>query len=269
MSYNTSDAQRLLEARIDDYMRQSDRGELVCGNFLTPAEKAYAEIAIRSRRASDRVFFFGGYNGAERKRIFFIPTYLSDLDGGAEEKARTYCADELSAAICALKIKGSGYRSLSHRDYLGSILALGIERREIGDVVVVGEYEAIVFCTDKIRDYLLTGLDKIATDKVKVELFDLPDDFEVKKSTVKISDTVASPRFDCVVGALTNLSREKAQNLINSGLCEIDHLPEIRVDRQIEAGAIISVRGYGKFTVNSFDGETRRGRIRMSAEKYI
>ena len=105
MSYNTNDAQKLLEARIDDCLRQSDRGELVCGNFLTPAEKAYSEIAVRLRRAGERVFFFGGYDGAERKRIFFVPSYLSELDGSAEEKARTYCVDELSAAICTLKIK--------------------------------------------------------------------------------------------------------------------------------------------------------------------
>ena len=72
MSFNTSDAQRLLEARIDDGLRQADRGELVCGNFLSPAERAYAEIVARSKRAYDRVFFFGGYNEAERKRIFFL-----------------------------------------------------------------------------------------------------------------------------------------------------------------------------------------------------
>ena len=269
MSYNANDAQKLLEARIDDGLRQSERGELVCGNFLTPAEKAYAEIIVRTKRACDRVFFFGGYVEAERKRIFFMPSYLSELDGDIEEKARLYCADEFSSAICALKIKGSGYRNLSHRDYLGSILSLGIERREIGDIVVTGECAAIVFCTDKIRDYLVTSLDKIATDKVKVEIYELPDDFKVARNTVRISDTVASPRFDCVVGALTNLSREKAQNLINSGLCEVDHLPELRVDRQIDAGVVISVRGYGKFSVVSFDGETRRGRIRMSAEKYV
>ena len=269
MSFNTSDAQRLLEARIDDGLRQSDRGELVCGNFLSPAERAYAEIVARSKRAYDRVFCFGGYNESERKRIFFLPSYLADFDGEVAEKVRLYCADEFSSAICALKIRGSGYRELSHRDYLGSILSLGIERREIGDIVVIGECEAIVFCTDRIRDYLITSLDKIATDKVKVDLFSLPDDFKVEKNTVRINDTVASPRFDCVVGALTNLSREKAQNLINSGLCEVDHLPELRVDRQIDAGATISVRGYGKFSVISFDGETRRGRIRMSAEKYV
>ncbi len=269
MSYISDDAQKLLAARIDDYLRQAERGELVCGNFLTPTEIAEAKIVLRDRRSRDRAFFYGGYEGAERRRVIFIPSYLDDLDGDAEEKARIYCADEFSLAICSLGIKGSGFRNLSHRDYLGSILSLGIERREIGDIVVLDEHEAIVFCTDKIRDYLLTSLERIAADKVTVSEYSIPEDFAVEKKTVRISDTVASPRFDCVVGALLKLSREKAQNLINSGLCEIDHLPEMRVDRQIDAGAVISVRGYGKFSVVSFDGETRRGRIRMSAEKYV
>ena len=269
MSYISDDAQKLLAARIDDHLRQAERGELECGNFLTPAEAAEAKIILRERRAADRVFFFGGYKDAERRRMIFIPSYLADLDGDAEEKAGLYCADELALAVCSLMIKGSGFRNLSHRDYLGSLLALGIERREIGDIVVLDEHEAIVFCTDKIRDYLLTSLERIATDRVTVSKYSIPEDFAVEKKTVKITDTVASPRFDCVIGALLNLSREKAQNLINSGLCEVDHLPEIRVDRQIEAGAVISARGYGKFSVISFDGETRRGRIRMSAEKYV
>ena len=269
MSYISDGAQKLLAARIDDYLRQSERGELVCGNFLTPAEIAEANLVLRERRAIDRAFFFGGYAGAERRRVIFIPRYLSELDGDAEEKAQMYCADELADAVCILRIKGSGFRNLTHRDYLGSVLSLGIERREIGDIVVLGEHEAIIFCTDKICDYLLTSLERIATDKVNVSECVLPDNFAVEKKTVKISDTIASPRFDCIVGALLNLSREKAQNLINAGLCEIDHLPEIRVDRQIDAGAIISVRGYGKFSVVSFDGETKRGRIRMSAEKYV
>lgn len=269
MNFNTGDAQRLLEARIDDHLRQADRGELVCGNFLTPSEKAYADIVLRSRRAADRVFFFGGYSAAERCRICVLPSYLSDMEGEPCEKATLYCADELERCVVAVKIKGSGYRTLSHRDYLGSVLSLGIERSSVGDIVALSEHEAIVFCTEKMRDYLLSSLERVAADKVSVEDFSVPEDFSVEKKTQAISDTVASPRFDCVVGALTNLAREKAQNLISSGMCEIDHLPEIRVDRQIEAGATISVRGYGKFRVRSFDGETRRGRIRMSAEKFI
>ena len=209
MNNNISDAQKLLEARIDDSLRQSDRGELVCGNFLTPADRAYAEIVLRARRASDRAFFFGGYSGAERTRIFFIPSYLTDLDGSAEEKARTYCNEEFSSSICSIIIKGSGYRNLSHRDYLGSILSLGIERREIGDIVVTGEYEAIVFSTDRICNYLITNLEKIATDKVKVKIFDLPEDFKVQKNTVRINDTVASQRHNTYMNMLHNKCHAK------------------------------------------------------------
>ncbi len=269
MNFNLDDAQRLLEARIDDWLRQSDRGELVCGNFLTPAEIAVARNILHSKRAQDRAFFFGGYSGAERRRMVFVPAFLSDFDGDAEEKARAYCADELSSCVCPITIKGSGFRQLSHRDYLGSILSLGIERSSIGDIAMICDCEAIVFCTDKIRDYLTGSLDRIATDKVSVRGCVLPEDFSVEKKTAPISDTVASKRFDCIVGALTNLSREKSQNLINSGMCEVDYLPELRVDRQIEKGAVISVRGYGKFFIKAFDGETKRGRIRLLAEKYI
>ena len=269
MNFNFDDAQKLLEARIDDLLRQSDRGELVCGNFLTPAEIAVARIALQAKRAQDRVFFFGGYSGAERRRMVFIPSFLADFDGDVEEKARTYCADAVSSCICPIIIKGSGFRQLSHRDYLGSILALGIERSSIGDIAIIGDFEAIVFCTDKIRDYLLCSLERIASDKVSVGEYILPEDFSIEKRTVPINDTVASKRFDCIVGALTNLSREKSQNLINSGVCEVDYLPEMRVDRQIDEGMVISVRGYGKFYVKAFDGETKRGRIRLLAEKYV
>ena len=269
MNFNFDDAQRLLEARIDDLLRQSDRGELVCGNFLTPAEIAIAKVILQAKRAQDRVFFFGGYSGAERRRMVFIPSFLSDFDGDAEEKARVYCADDFLSCVCPILIKGSGFRALSHRDYLGSILSLGIERSSIGDIAMIGDFEAVVFCTDKIRDYLLISLERIASDKVTVSEYVLPEGFAVEKRTAPISDTVASRRFDCIVGALTNLSREKSQNLINSGVCEVDHLPEMRVDRQIDEGMVISVRGYGKYFIKAFDGETKRGRIRLLAEKYI
>ena len=269
MNLNFDDAQRLLYARIDDWLRQSERGGLVCGNFLTPAEIAIAKIILQTRRVQDRAFFFGGYSGAERRRIIFIPAFLADFDGDAEEKARIYCADELSSCVCSIIIKGSGFRRLSHRDYLGSMLSLGIERSSIGDIAIIDDSEAIVFCTDKIRDYLLVSLERIASDKVSVNEYILPDGFSIEKKTVPISDTVASKRLDCIVGALTNLSREKSQNLINSGMCEVDYLPELRVDRQIDEGAVISVRGYGKFFIKAFDGETKRGRIRLSAAKYV
>ena len=269
MNTNMNDAQKLLASRAEDYLRLSDRGELVCGNFLTPSEAAYTLTVFKELRALDRVFLFGGYKDSERKRVFVIPSFLSDFDGSAEDKAREYFPEELSNAVKAIKIQGSGFRELSHRDYLGSVLSLGIERCSVGDIVVTDEHCAIVFCTEKIFDYLLSGIDRIASDKVTVSEFTPDEDFAVKKEYLPIRDTVASNRLDCVVGALTNLSREKAQTLIRSGLCEVNYLIEQRVDAVIKVPCVVTLRGYGKHNVLEFDGETKRGRLRLIAQKYV
>ncbi len=269
MQLNTNDAQKLLASRVEDILRLSDRGELVCGNFLTPHEAAYVLTVARALRSGDRILLFGGYPDAERKRLIALPSFVSELDGSVEENARTYFPDEMSRAVRAIKIQGSGYRELSHRDYLGSILALGIERPALGDILVQDEHSAVVFCTDKIFDYLMSGIDRIASDKVNVCEFVPDEDFGAKREFLPIRDTVASKRLDCVVGALTNLSREKAQALIRTGLCEVNYLTQQRVDAEVKVPCVISARGYGKFNVLSFDGETKRGRLRLVAQKYV
>lgn len=269
MNLNITDARKLLASRAEDYLRQADRGELACGNFLTPSEAAYIAVRMRELGASDRYFLFGGYGEAERKRIFVLPSFLSDIDGEPEEKARTYFSEDLEGSIRALKIQGSGYRALSHRDYLGSLLALGIERSAIGDIAVVDEHSAVVFCTDKIFDFLIAGIDRVASDKVTASEYSRIAELEVKRDFLPLTDTVASNRLDCIVGALTGLSRERAQDAIKSGLCEVDHLPEQRCDVALNIPSTVTVRGYGKYDLLSFDGETRKGRLRITARKYV
>ncbi len=262
-------AQKLLKSRLEDHLRQAERGELVCGNFLSCAEAAYCLSVAITLRARDRIFLWGGFDDAERKRLFVLPSFVSDMDGTPEDKSRCLFSDEMSVAIKALKIKGSGYRPLGHRDYLGTVLSLGVERHAVGDIVILNDFEAIIFCTDKILDFLLSNIDRVASDKVSVSEFIPDDSFCVKRDFQQIRDTVASNRFDCVVGALTNVSREKAQELIKSERCEIDHCLETKCAATVTAPCVISIRGHGRFDVLSFDGETRRGRLRLSAQKYI
>lgn len=269
MKLNITDAQKLLASRAEDYLRTADRGELVCGNFLTPSEAAYVAVCMKELGAQDRFFLFGGYKEAERMRLFVLPSFLSDIDGESEKKARAYFPDDLSNSIKAVKIQGSGYRTLSHRDYLGSLLALGIERTSLGDIAVLDDHSAVLFCTDKIFDFLLASIDRVASDKVTASEYANISELEVKREYLPISDTVASNRLDCIIGALTNLSREKAQTAIKSGLCEVNYLPEDRCDLSLSIPSTISVRGYGKYDVLSFDGETKKGRLRMTARKYV
>ena len=269
MNHSISEAQKLLAARFEDLITRAERGELAQGCFLSPADAAFVKRLARERGVDGRLALTGGYADAERRVPIIIPEYATGYGDGAEEIVRDFFSDEISGEIRAVRVKGSGYRSLSHRDYLGSVLALGIERDRIGDIVILDDFNAVIICAGSVFDFLLTSIDRIASDKVKVSEFDDLAGLIAKREFLPISDTVASERFDCTVAALTNLAREKAQALIKGGLCELDYAVEERCDREIVPPCTISVRGYGKFDILAFDGETRRGRLRLVARKYV
>lgn len=262
-------ANDMLLKRICDFANASNKGELSVSAFLSPAESALAKRYLFEQKLNQRYILYGGYSEAERRVLFVLPSYTADFDGSAEEKLQTFFPDEYKSAVHALKIQGSGYRALSHRDYLGSLLSLGLERDVLGDVVVTDEYSAVVFCSEKISEFIKMSLEKVASDAVKVTDFCVGEDFSPQKKTEPVNGTVASARLDCVVSALTGLSREKAQEIIKKELCQLNYITETRCDAQIETPCILSVRGYGKYSVLELDGLTKRGRIRMSAQKYI
>ena len=272
------DAIRALYARLDDLARAAERGELAATDFLTPRERKYAEGYLSSRIREGTACMMGGYGDAERVRAVLLPDYVAGLvpedDGGdVEDTLRETGFSELADGVrditVALKIVGSGYRELTHRDYLGSVLGLGLERDAVGDIQVVDGHNAYLIAKGEIADFLLRDLVKVASDTVKVT--PLPDGEAVPicRRTLAITDTVASERLDCVVAALANLSRDKAQTAVRSGLVELDYEPAEDCDEIVTTPAVISIRGIGKFNVVAFDGETRKGRIRLRAEKYI
>ena len=260
---------RELEARIEDYIRKTERGELQISSFLTPMQICFAREILKYRGILSRAVFCGGYGSAERARLFILPAFVEGLDGDAREKLADYFPDEYRDAVKCIKIQGSGFKVLSHRDYMGSILGMGIERDAIGDIALTDDFSAVVFCTDSIAKFILSELDKISTDKVKTFEFTPEDGFDGGRRYQRISDTVASERFDCVVASLCNLSREKAQGAVRSGLCTLDYIPEEECSREVCEGSVISVRGYGKFIVRSISDPTKKGRIRLLADKYV
>ncbi len=269
MSMILTDAQRLLLSRFSDGLARAGRGELVSGAFLSPSDRALLERTAKEQGVLDCLVFFGGYPDAERCRLFILPAYLADFEGTAAEKLQEHFAEELEEAICPLLICGSGYRALSHRDHLGSILSLGLERDALGDIVLLDDHSAVIFCGKRIGTFLSQTLERVANDKVTLSAFTVDRHFAPKQTTQKITDTVASDRLDCIVAALTNLSREKAQALIRTGLCQVNYLPEDRTDLSLTPPTVLTIRGFGKFNLLSFDGETKKGRLRMSAEKFI
>ncbi len=285
MKYTKDPEILALYARLDDLSRLAERGELAITAFLTPRECLYATSFCEGRVREGVAFMWGGFpleEGAappERRRMVMLPDYVAGLlspEGlttdpiaALVEAGLGDLASIVSASVCILSVQGSGFRNLSHRDYLGSILGLGLERDVIGDIFVADEHSAYLACKGEIEDFLADNLTHVSADTVRVTRTPMGFVPPVERKRQPIRDTVASARLDCVVAALTNLSREKAQMAVRSGLVELNYETVDACDTTVEPPCVLSVRGVGKFSVLSFDGETKKGRMRLVAEKYI
>ncbi len=260
-----------LSARLGDLFFESRRGYITFSSFLDPSEVFFTKSYITHLGAKGLCFLYGGYKDAERKCAFFLPEFYSDLIDDIEDFDGTtsILESELAEAIKALRIKGSGYRTLSHRDFLGAILNLGIERSAIGDLCITDDNTCVIFATASVTALILNGCERIGSDKVKIEEIPLSKSFNFEKKTKQISDTVASDRLDCVVSALASESRERSKQLILSGFVECNYSPCERTDLRISEGDTITIRGTGKFIIVSITEETKKGRIKLAAKKYI
>lgn len=258
-----------LRSRIDDLIGASERGELQISSFLTPMQRSFAEDILKWRGVLKRSLFCGGYSTCERARLIIMPSFVEAQDGDADELCKMFFSDEYRLAVRGLRIQGSGYRSLTHKDHLGSILSLGIERNAIGDVVLIDEFTSVVFCSDKIFQFLDSYLERVANDKVTLSEYFPSEDFDANRRYLRINDTVASERLDSVAAALCGISREKAQTAIRSGMCALNYITEYECDTCVTEGAVISIRGYGKYILRDLSDHTRKGRIRLVADKYI
>ena len=255
----------VLFARIDDLCRCAARGVLGVSGFLSPREQHFVLKHLREEGSSLSCFMWGGYEGAQRKRAFILPEFIDSVSGFSD--IDPFCDD---GRICSLFISESGYKKLSHRDYLGSVLGLGIERSVVGDILLSEQDGgAFLFCDDSMADFIAMELKRVGNDAVKVKRVDVGEDFCPKIEMAHVTDTVASARVDCVVAALCSLSRERATATVRGGLVEVEYETVEAPDRLLSPPCVVSVRGYGKFRINSLSEHTRKGRIRLDADKYI
>ncbi len=257
--------------------------DFIYSRFLTPAEQVIYYTAIREEYPAvlSRCFFYGGALQADRRVCVIVPSYVDavgisspgeifseEREAYFEEIASTYAPDE-NFGIVPLSVTGSGFAKFTHRHYMGSILSLGIERDVIGDIAVVGKCSAMVFASDTIAPYICESLTKIGRDSVKAVPVKIPDGFKVPHEFEKMTLVAASDRVDSIVASIANLSRGDAKELCLGGLVEINYVTVTEADERLSPGDKISVRGYGKYIIDAFTGETRSGRARISVRKYI
>ena len=265
--------ERLL-AHVDELCDRAARGTFSHTAFLTPREAKHARALLCRLGQWHRARFWGGYDSAERVMILLFPDYVCDLID--KDNWHTHPVSELlmlageEDPVIALSMRGSGYRTLTHRDFLGSLLSLGLEREVLGDIAIDDQgKDATVFCTARMLSFLLTSVERIGGDVVRVQQTSVPSNFDGGRRYQAVRDTIASPRLDCIVAALCNLSRETAQTAVRNGLVEVDYDCEDRPDHMVDIPCIVSVRGFGKFALRSLGSPNRRGRLPLIADKYV
>ena len=253
-----TETERFISLVCDKIRRAESTYMLTRTNFLNLSERSLAASVCKENGA--KPVFWGGYPDAERTVLFLLPDYMTaDENFPAEE----------DNPLCLLRCRISAQaKKLTHRDYLGSLLSLGIERSVIGDILVRDDGADIVVL-QSIGDYLLANYDKAGHTPIKCELCPIASLVPPEQKTVMVRESVASVRLDNIVGAVFGFSRSVACEHISSGLVFVNDTEAEKPDARLNIGDKLVVRGQGKAYFREIGGTTRKGRISVIFEKYV
>ena len=219
--------------------------------FLTEAEQTAAESVMKHMRAN--YLLWGGFEDAERRMLGVFPPY-------DEPDAELFPIDGVTAVFRAAD-------SVEHRSVLGTLMAQGIERACVGDILTESG-RCVFFCRSTVTRALLSDVSKIGGVGVRLSQgYTVP--LPAAHSFRDISATIASARLDCVTAALAGVGRGRAEELISAGEVMINSVICKKVSQTVNEGDKLTVRGTGKFIIDDLGNVTRKGRLILSARKYV
>ena len=232
--------------------------ETIVGNrtlttaFLDPRQLELAEAAL-SRENAISYTIFGGYPEAERNLLYIFP---------AQQQEKL---PELEAIQVSWKGPAG---QIGHRDLLGAVLALGLKRDQVGDIIVTDDQQAVVIIAAAQAVYISANLTEVGQVKVACEVSDISSLPLPEDDGREVKGTVPSLRLDAVASLGFGLSRSRVVLLIKGGLARVNWRPVNSPSIQLKEGDQVSLRGKGRLLLTAVEGETRKGRIHLRMKKY-
>lgn len=232
----------------EKYKLSKERDIPLFGNcFYTPNIWRFFQENMQDRFFTITVDGF--FNESERRMISFNNIYGS------------------SFPYKVLKVTNkSKFSNATHRDYLGALLSLGIKREKIGDLLVNGDSCYFPVC-EEIHQFIIDNLSSIGRSPCIVEVisneFEVPS-FDFKEEVI----LVQTLRIDSIVAKLSNISRVKAQNMVDEGKVLIDYNIVNSKSAIVEIGSRITIRGHGKFILEEIVGNSKSGKFKVLIKKY-
>lgn len=237
-----------------DLIARSERtGKWCYSGFLSQAEQ---EDLLRCPEAAGASYFLtGGYEDAERK---ILAAGNEEEAGPAEPPIRVIAVEPRSRRFA---------EELTHRDYLGAILGLGIERNMTGDILI-RDGQAWFFCLESVADLLTANLEQVRRTAVKATLA-APDIPELQPRYMTLRLNVASERLDAVTAAFAGVSRGQADALFAAEKVFVNGRVTTDKGARLKEGDILTVRGVGKAVYDGIEQETKKHRLWVCLRKRI
>ncbi len=247
---------KILTNQIEDKIKKAEKNGVSATKFLTPTQLIEAKSFISYKKYDKKVDIKedGGYIKAERKRLIFI-----NKDWGVFDR---------NSLFTSLLIEHRKQASIGHRDILGALMNIGIERNTIGDIETKN-FQPTLVCLPEVSQYILDNIKKIGNVGVvirAININELGTRIEDLKEELVIT---SSMRIDCLVAEIYNISRNQASSMILQGKIINNHKTVTKQDDIIKDGDIITLRRSGKVKIISLEGTTKKDRIKLKIGRYI
>ena len=266
------DNDKMLLGRIKDLARRANENNYITHtDFLSQSElfdvtsMCARDGLITGEKQIDGVSYsiYGGPEEPERAVMCFLPEYLDEETFLLQERAD-------GAVVSCILIEPVNRRfadELTHRDFLGSLMNLGIERNRIGDIRT-DQTRGFVFVMEEVAGLICDELCRIKHTTVKCRKVPVAE-CDIYPEFKEIEGTVSSERLDAILSFVYKLSRSKAQELVEAESVFIDGRTAHSPGYDLKTGARVSVRGFGKFIYEGIQRETKKGRFSVKAKIYI
>lgn len=253
----------LISKALDKKRQSADNSMITHTNFLSLDEISLVRTTDREYNEYVNTFYYGGYGDSERQIALFVPKFYDITD------VNEFLIDnEDDNPVCIVRLKKDKFTTLSHRDYLGAIMGLGLKREMVGDIKVT-DNGADVFCLKSSADYICENLRKSGRGSVSGEILSVNSFSSAEDKYELLFATVSSLRLDGIIAAFFNLSRSTAAETVNKGLVYVNSSQCLKIDYNLKEGDKIVFRGKGKTVLTEIKGTSKKGKLKIEYKRYI
>ena len=237
----------LIDQLIDKCNRANDQYSPILTPFLDPRGQYIMNVVAGSFEDLEVTFYGGPF--AERKRAMIAPSYFQP--------------DAEAFEIVLIEIDyPQKFVTLQHQHILGTIMSLGIERDQLGDIVVDDRIQFTL--TKQLESYIILELTKIKGASVKLNSIPIKDMIQSKEHWLSFETTVSGLRLDVVLKEIVRKSRSIAKQLIDKKRVKVNHTVIDAADFQLDSGDLLSIQGFGRAMITDIGGKTKKDKIRIS-----